>query len=107
MQLETKMRFFISLLALGVAIALAGCIHSGQPFHDTVFHDGPQKIPGRVQCAYYDLGGEGVAYHTEDKRNKGSGSFNKPDGTYLNEFRMAEAVSISYTKFDHPTPIDD
>lgn len=101
------MRFFICLLAPGIAIALAGCVHSGQPFHDAVYHGGPQKIPGRVQCAYYDFGGEGVAYHTEDAKNKGSGSFNKPDGTYLNEFRMAEAVSISYTKFDHRTKIDD
>jgi hypothetical protein len=103
----TTMRFFISLLAPGVAIALGGCVHSGQPFHDAVYHGGPQKIPGRVQCAYYDFGGEGVAYHTEDTKNKGSGTFNKPDGTYLNEFRMAEAVSISYTKFDHRTKIDD
>ena len=32
---------------------------------------------------------------------------NKPDGTYLNEFRMNESVDISYTKFHHQTPIDD
>jgi hypothetical protein len=107
MQPGAAMRFFIGLLAPGVAITLAGCVHSGQPFHDAVYHGGPQKIPGRVQCAYYDLGGEGVAYHTEDTKNKGSGGLNKPDGTYLNEFRIAEAVSISYTKFDHPTKIDD
>jgi hypothetical protein len=101
------MRFFISLLVPGVAIALAGFAQSGQPFHDAVYHGGPQKIPGRVQCAYYDFGGEGVAFHTENTKNKGSGTFNKPDGTYLNEFRMGEAVSISYTKFDHRTKIDD
>jgi hypothetical protein len=81
--------------------------YKGTPFHNGVYHGGPQKIPGRVQCAYYDLGGEGVAYHTSDTINKGSGTFNKPDGTYLNEFRMHEAVSISYTKFHHQTPIDD
>jgi hypothetical protein len=74
---------------------------------DAVYRGGAQKIPGKVQCAYYDFGGEGVAYHTDDTKNRGSGSFNKPDGTYLNEFRMNEAVSISYTKFDHSTPIDD
>jgi hypothetical protein len=107
MQPGAAMRFLISLLVPGVAIALAGCVHPGQPFHDAVYPGGPQKIPGRVQCAYYDFGGEGVAYHTENTKNKGSGSFNKPDGSYLNEFRMAEAVSISYTKFGHPTPIDD
>ena len=32
---------------------------------------------------------------------------NKPDGTYLNQFRMSEGVDISYTKIHHPTPIDD
>ncbi len=68
---------------------------------------GPQKIPGRVQCAYYDLGGEGVAYHDSDATNSGSGGLNKPDGTYLNEFRMNESVDTSYTKFHHKEPIDD
>ena len=59
----------------------------------------PQKIPGRVQCAYYDLGGEGVAYHNTDTVNHGSGEFNPADGSYLNEFRMNEGISTSYTKF--------
>ena len=31
--------------------------------------EGPQQIPGRVECAYYDLGGEGVAYHDTDPTN--------------------------------------
>ena len=58
-----------------------------------------QKIPGTLQCAFYDLGGEGVAYHDNDAKNNGSGGLNKADGTYLNEFRMNEGVDISYTKF--------
>lgn len=73
--------------------------YGGVPFHDSAHRGGPQVIPGRVQCAYYDLGGEGVAYHTADTRNKGSGALNPADGTYLNEFRMNEAVGTSYTKF--------
>ena len=81
--------------------------YKGTPFHDSVYQGGPQKIPGRVQCAYYDLGGEGIAYHDSDAINSGSGTFNKPDGTYLNQFRMNESVDISYTKFHHKTPIDD
>jgi hypothetical protein len=52
-----------------------------------------------VQCAYYDLGGEGIAYHDADAKNNGSGTLNPADGTYLNEFRMNEGVDISYTKF--------
>lgn len=73
--------------------------YKGTPYHDVRYHDGPQKIPGRVECAYYDLGGEGVAYHDVDAKNNGSGALNPADGTYLNQFRMDEGVDISYTKF--------
>jgi hypothetical protein len=79
----------------------------GKPFEDSVYHGGPQKIPGRVQCAYYDLGGEGVAYHDSDAVNQGSGKLNPADGTYLNEFRMNEGVDISYTKFHSQVQIDN
>src|SRR5215475_582196 len=72
--------------------------YRGKPFHDSKYHGGPQKIPGRVQCAYYDFGGEGVAYHDTDAKNNGSGNLNPADGSYLNEFRMDEGVDISYTK---------
>jgi hypothetical protein len=74
-------------------------VYAGVPFHDSAYNGGPQKIPGRVQCAYFDLGGEGVAYHTKDTRNQGSGMLNPANGSYLNEFRMNEAVGTSYTKF--------
>jgi hypothetical protein len=73
--------------------------YKGTPFHDARHRKGAQKIPGRVECAYYDLGGEGVAYHDADSENKGSGGLNPADGTYLNQFRMDEGVDISYTKF--------
>ena len=58
----------------------------------------PQAIPGPVFCAYYDTGGEGVAYHDIDAENQGSGKLNRADGSYLNEFRRSEGVDISYTK---------
>lgn len=59
-------------------------------------------------CAYYDLGGEGVAYHDTDPKNHGSGELNPADGTYLNEFRIHEGVDTSYTKFNRkPDPMDD
>ena len=74
--------------------------YHGRAFQDSVYHGGPQTIPGRVQCAYYDFGGEGVAYHDADAINHGSGRLNPPNGDYLNEFRMHEGVDISYTKFD-------
>lgn len=71
----------------------------GAPFGDSVHPSGAQVIPGRVQCAYYDTGGEGVAFHDSDAKNNGSGALNPANGTYLNEFRMKEGVDTSYTKF--------
>jgi hypothetical protein len=50
-------------------------------------------------CAYYDLGGEGVAYHDTIVVNQGSGMLNPSDGSYLNGFRMDESVDTSYIKF--------
>jgi hypothetical protein len=73
--------------------------YRGTPYTDSRYKGGAQKIPGRVECAYYDLGGEGVAYHDSDSINSGSGKLNPADGAYLNEFRKDEAVDISYTKF--------
>lgn len=82
--------------------------YKGLPYRDGHYQGGPQKIPGRVFCAYYDLGGEGVAYHDTDPKNHGSGELNPADGTYLNEFRLQEGVDTSYTKFHRkPDPIDD
>jgi Carbohydrate binding module (family 6) len=82
--------------------------YKGLPYQDTRYRGGPQKIPGRILCAYYDLGGEGVAYHDSDPENHGSGKLNPADGSYLNEFRMHEGVDTSYTKFNRkPDPIDD
>ena len=98
--------------AICVIVLLASCAHAepstqkdflkrynGTPYEDTRHSGGPQKIPGKVECAYYDRGGDGVAYHDTDARNNGSGALNPADGTYLNEFRKDEAVDISYTKF--------
>jgi hypothetical protein len=73
--------------------------YRGTPYRDARYQSGTQKIPGRVECAYYDRGGEGVAYHDADAKNNGSGGLNPADGTYLNQFRMDEGVDISYTKF--------
>jgi hypothetical protein len=73
--------------------------YTGKPFQDSHYTTVPQRIPGRVDCAAYDVGGEGVAYHDSDAVNHGSGELNPADGTYLNEFRIHEGVDISYTKF--------
>ncbi len=81
--------------------------YKGTPYHDSRYQGGPQTIPGKVLCAYYDLGGEGVAYHDSDAKNNGSGALNPANGTYLNEFRMNEGVDTSYTKFNLDPKIDD
>jgi hypothetical protein len=73
--------------------------YKGTPYQDSRHQGGAQKIPGKVECAYYDRGGEGIAYHDSDSKNSGSGALNPADGTYLNQFRLDESVDISYTKF--------
>ncbi|MVM31095.1 carbohydrate-binding protein [Spirosoma sp. HMF4905] len=91
--------------------------YKGKPFKDAEYTKGAQLIPGRVELAYYDLGGEGVAYHDTDPINKGSGELNrKPDHQrpgvpeYLVHFREKEGVDISFTKdfadFNHPNKVD-
>jgi hypothetical protein len=95
--------------SLVFCLVLAGCAsptavvnvpkdYQGKPFQDSVYRGGPQRIPGKVYCAYYDTGGEGVAYHDTTATNLGSGVLNPANGTYVNEFRMKEGVDISYVK---------
>src|ERR1700729_3699525 len=103
---------------IGIGILLAGTAlaqsdrstffeqYKGKPFQDSHYTTAPQRIPGRVECAAYDVGGEGVAYHDSDAVNHGSGQLNPADGSYLNEFRMHDGVDISYTKFPTATGKD-
>jgi hypothetical protein len=81
--------------------------YQGTPYQDSRYQSGAQAIPGKVVCAFYDLGGEGVAYHDSDAVNHGSGELNPADGSYLHEFRIHEGVDISFTKFKLDPPVDD
>ncbi len=79
--------------------------YEGKPYHDSVYSGGPQTIPGRVECAYYDLGGEGIAYHDTDAINHGSGELNQNPNhhrphalPYHWSVRKEEGVDVSYTK---------
>jgi hypothetical protein len=116
----------VILIALSCA---ASCLalppgYKGKPFQDRSHKSGPQTIPGVVQAALYDLGGEGIAYHDTAPVNEGSKlnhtSF-QLNGAEANHcrpgvpkdicyFRENEGVDISYTKdfadFSHPNPVD-
>ena len=92
-----KKLLFLLLLA-AIASCSSSVKYSGLPYTDSEYKAGMQTIPGRIYCAYYDLGGEGVAYHDDSKENHGSGELNPVNGTYLHSFRVDESVDISYTK---------
>jgi endoglucanase len=83
-----------SVTAIGLAWAMVAqpAPYVGKPYKGQL-----QKIPGRVQVEFYDVGGEGVAYHDSDAVNSGSGVLNQGD-TDVDRFRKDEAVDISYTK---------
>ena len=108
--LRASTQLAITACLFTVAVAQQGDFlshYNGAPYHDSGYQGGAQPIPGKVMCAYYDLGGEGVAYHDSDAKNNGSGALNPANGTYLNEFRMREGVDTSYTKFGLDPKIDD
>ena len=102
--------YLVVMFALGVASApmveaAMPADYTGKPFQDASHTNGAQIIPGRIECACYDLGGEGVAYHDTDAVNHGSGELNlkaqhqRPHATaYIWSFRANEGVDISYTK---------
>lgn len=81
------------LFSLAIPISIACTSYQGRPWENKI-----QEIPGKVQCEFYDTGGEGISYHDSDSANNGSGKLNPANGDYYNEFRMHEGVDISYTK---------
>src|SRR5208283_3241794 len=109
----------LALAAAGVAFAAPPADYKGKPFTDEYHQTGPANIPGIVQCALYDLGGEGVAYHDTTPENEGSGVLNRqttPDNhqrthgcDYIWHFRANEAVDLSYVKdwadLNHPNAV--
>lgn len=82
--------------------------YKGTPFTDEYHKTGPANIPGIVQSALFDLGGEGVAYHDTTPRNEGSDVLNRevaPNnhqrthaGEYVWHFRAKESVDVSFVK---------
>jgi hypothetical protein len=113
--MKTRIAVILTLVSISSSDAALPPDYQGKPFQDSVYKAGSQSIPGRVQCAYFDLGGEGIAYHS-DGTNHGSGELNlqprhhRPHATpYIWGFRANEGVSVSYTKdfadFNHKGPV--
>ncbi len=84
--------------------------YKGVPYKDSVYTGnklnpyGVQNLPGRLELAYYDRGGEGIAYHDNTPQNEGA-LLNKKKGelrpgisAYTGFFRKNEGVDITYTK---------
>lgn len=87
------------------------------PDADRVASGPGQPIPGRLECAFYDLGGESVAYHDTTPINILSAVLNqqpihqRPHATrYHWNFRREEGVDISFVKdfadLNHPNQPD-
>jgi len=77
---------------VGAALGALPPDYKGKPWKGEM-----QVIPGKITAAFYDVGGEGVAYHDIDAVNHGSGELNRGPEEKKN-FRKDEGVDISYTK---------
>ncbi|CAN5220118.1 hypothetical protein BH11BAC6_BH11BAC6_15060 [soil metagenome] len=86
------------LPAILIIMCIVSCVanHIARSYHGKAWQT--QSIPGKIECEFYDKGGESIAYHDTDSINNGSGKLNPVNGNPLNEFRMKEGVDISYTK---------
>jgi len=74
------MRYFQATELSQDATSRSNGVYTGTPYLDSVAAVSIQRIPGKLKCAFYDRGGEGVAYHDSDRRNNGSGGLNKGPG---------------------------
>jgi hypothetical protein len=88
----TKGKSEPSKVAAPVKAAAFPADYKGKPWKGEM-----QAVPGKIIAAYYDVGGEGVAYHDVDPQNHGSGELNRGPAEKDN-FRKEEGVDVSYTK---------
>jgi len=66
------MPFLITLLVLCLSHGVPANVFGTTPYTDDVWHDSPQKIPGKIQFAYTDKGGQNISFHTYEDHNFGS-----------------------------------
>ncbi len=114
-----QLQFVLLLLVCMAGVSGGGNVpedYKGKPFQDATHATGPQVIPGRLEAALYDIGGEGIAYHDVDAINHGSGVLNYEPGhceegvpAYVCHFRENEGVDLSYVKkradLNHPNVV--
>jgi hypothetical protein len=104
-----RLSCLIVVMCLSVSIVFAGIPagYQGTPFHNDSVKVYPIRIPGKMQCEYYDFGGKDVAFGGTKLKVNGINvgtAFNKSQGCneggtpYLCTFRDSEDVAISYTK---------
>jgi len=109
----------LALPASVPATAAVPAAYQGRPFADEFHQTGAPGVPGIVQCALFDLGGEGIACHDTTPENEGSGVLNRQitpynhqrahAGEYIWHFREKEGVDLSYVKdwadLNHPNVV--
>jgi hypothetical protein len=85
------LQILIILLGAFACFAQYPSTYKGAPYSGAPTNSQPQTIPGRVYMGYYDMGGEGVAYHDNDSVN---------NGVPWGNFRPTEGVDVEWTKED-------
>ncbi|HEQ71263.1 MAG TPA: carbohydrate-binding protein [Spirochaetia bacterium] len=87
-------------IIIALALLVAGCDRASKPFGSE-----PLALPGRIDLAGYDRGGEGVAYHDLSPGNSGGGVREEdvdlspsPEGdAYLSHIQPGEWVAYTVT----------
>ncbi len=67
--MTTNLNLITLVLILQISIGINAQIpedYKGKPFKPDPCAAEAQVIPGRIELAYYDKGGEGIAYHEND-----------------------------------------
>jgi Carbohydrate binding module (family 6) len=73
-------------------------------YKGTAWNNMPQAVPGMIRASFYDVGGEGVAYHDLDTGNNGANQARLTDPNLPEaSFRAAEGVDMRTTRngMDH------
>ena len=62
------------------------------------FHDTPAAIPGTVEVADYDLGGEGVSYHDTADYNAG-GAYRRGDNVFIGTSKDSGSTAVHQVEY--------